>query len=135
MNTKTISKGLLLVLMAIVPASIGATDGQVLASGEFEGRSDHVVTGGVSIVQTGDSIAVVLGPDFELDGAPDPKVALGKDGYDSDTLLAPLESNEGEQVYELPASIQAGNYNEVWIWCEKFEVPLGVAYLSVPAAD
>ena len=68
--------------------------------------------------------------DFTFDGAPDPKVALGKDGYDAKTLMTALASDSGASSYEIPAGIDAADYNEVWIWCEQYNVPLGVAKLN-----
>ncbi|WP_432612907.1 DM13 domain-containing protein, partial [Litoreibacter halocynthiae] len=35
----------------------------------------------------------------------------------------------GASTYKIPAGIDPDDYNEVWIWCEKFNVPLGVAKL------
>ncbi|MCB1403372.1 MAG: DM13 domain-containing protein, partial [Rhodobacteraceae bacterium] len=67
--------------------------------------------------------------DFAFDGAPDPKVALGQDGYRKDTLLGPLRSETGAQSYALPEGLDPAAYNEIWIWCERFDVPLGVATL------
>ena len=94
--------------------------------GTFVGASNHVTTGTAEVA--GNTITLL--DDFTFDGAPDPKVALGNDGYDSATLLGPLESNTGRQTYEVPASINTDAYNEVWIWCERFNVPLGVARLE-----
>ena len=37
--------------------------------------------------------------DFSFDGAPDPHVALGNDGYKKEASLALLSSNNGKQVY------------------------------------
>jgi len=95
--------------------------------GTFSGLSNHVTTGGVEIA--GDTINL-LG-DFFFDGAPDPKVALGKDGvYDPATLMGLLTKNTGASSYQVPDGIDSGDYNEVWIWCEQFNVPLGVASVS-----
>ena len=98
--------------------------------GEFTGKSDHVTSGHVEIVTKDGKSQVILKSDFSLDGAPDPKVALGHDGYDKTTLMGKLRSNTGEQVYEVPAGVDVSKMNEVWIWCEKFDVPLGVAKLQ-----
>ncbi|MEM9792879.1 MAG: DM13 domain-containing protein, partial [Pseudomonadota bacterium] len=38
--------------------------------------------------------------------------------------------NTGRSQYEIPSSIDVSAYNEVWIWCERFNVPLGVAKLA-----
>ena len=120
----------LLLTLVLAPMTAAASESKVLATGELEGRSDHVVSGSVALLSIGDAVLVVLGANFSLDGAPDPKVALGKDGYDPNTLLTALESNDGAQIFQLPKTVRAEDYNEVWIWCEKFDVPLGVASLE-----
>lgn len=97
--------------------------------GEFTGASGHVTSGRAEVAVEGGKTVVHLLDDFNFDGAPDPKVALGHDGFDSSTLLGKLKSNSGKQSYEVPAGIDASKMNEVWIWCEKFNVPLGVAKL------
>ena len=94
--------------------------------GTFVGASNHVTTGTAEIAGN----TVNLLDDFTFDGAPDPKVALGKDGYDPETLMGPLKSNTGASSYEIPAGINPDDYNEVWIWCERFNVPLGVAKIG-----
>ncbi|MGB3556656.1 MAG: DM13 domain-containing protein [Jannaschia sp.] len=94
--------------------------------GVFEGASGHVTTGTVEIADG----RVNLLTDFTFDGAPDPKVALGRDGYDVRTLMGPLTSDIGASSYALPAGIDPAAYNEVWIWCEQYNVPLGVAKLG-----
>ena len=94
--------------------------------GTFKGASNHVTTGTAEVAGN----KVNLLGDFTFDGAPDPKVALGKDGYDSSTLMGALTSNNGASSYAIPAGIDPSDYNEVWIWCEKFNVPLGVAKLN-----
>lgn len=95
--------------------------------GTFVGKSNHVTSGTAEIASDG----VQLLADFEFDGAPDPKVALGKDGvYDPNTLMGPLQSNSGASKYAIPAGINVDDYNEVWIWCERFNVPLGLAEVS-----
>jgi hypothetical protein len=104
--------------------------GDTVFSGKFEGRNDHVVTGGVRIVEDGGSYTIVLADDFSLDGAPAPKVGLGKDGYQKDTQSGALQYDKGASAYKLKAGIDPAAYNEVYIWCEKFDVALGVAKLS-----
>jgi hypothetical protein len=98
--------------------------------GTFKGESNHVTSGRAEIAKEGGKNVVHLLDDFFFDGAPDPKVALGKDGYDKSTLMGKLKKNSGKSSYEIPASIDPSKYNEVWIWCEKFNVPLGVAKIN-----
>ncbi len=111
------------------PGAASAQD-QVLASGEFRGKSGHAASGGVSVVKTATGAVVVLGPDFKFDGAPDPKLGFGKNGYVKSTQFSPLKSNNGKQTYEIPATIDPADYTEIWVWCEKYSVPLGVATLE-----
>ncbi len=119
------------VLGAIIFAPVAASAGEeVLASGAFRGKSGHAASGGVSVVKTGTGITVVLGRDFKFDGAPDPKLGFGKDGYVKATQFSVLKSNNGKQTYEIPADLDPADYNEVWVWCEKYAVPLGVANLE-----
>ncbi|MEJ6393290.1 DM13 domain-containing protein [Gymnodinialimonas sp. 2305UL16-5] len=107
---------------ATLPASAGG-HGRI---GTFQGRSNHVTSGRVEIVDG----RVNLLDDFFFDGAPDPKVALGNNGYDPSTLMGLLTSNTGASSYQIPDGINPDDYNEVWIWCERFNVPLGVARLT-----
>ncbi len=111
------------------PVAASAQD-QVLASGEFRGKSGHAASGGVRVVKTGSGIAVVLDPDFKFDGAPDPKLGFGKNGYVKAAQFSALKSNSGKQTYEIPAAIDPADYTAVWVWCEQYSVPLGVATLK-----
>ena len=124
----------LLLAMVIMPGmllSFSAIAGEVVASGTFVGASGHETRGGVSVVKDGSGLEVVLAGDFFLDGAPDPKVGFGKDGdYDSKSQLAHLKANAGKQEYKIPGSVNVSDYNEIYIWCEKFSVPLGIATLN-----
>lgn len=114
---------------AASPAS--TADAEVIATGTFEGRSDHIVSGNVSITQVDGRYSIQLADDFSLDNAPDPKVGLGNNGYDASTKAGHLLALTGASTYEVPESVNVADYNEVYIWCEKFDVPLGVAKLQV----
>ena len=126
---KTLISAFALVLAFVLPTQqLLAADMQ---AGEFKGLSNHVTTGQVEVVKTANGYVIKLADNFNFDGAPDPKVAFGANGkYDSSTLIAPLKSNTGAQTYEVPASIDVSKYNEVYIWCEKFNVGLGVASIK-----
>ena len=121
----------LLIALPLLLGSMYASAEETITSGTFTGASNHVTTGGVSVVKTADGLAVVLGEDFNFDGAPDPKVGFGTSGkYDLSTQLAHLKSNSGKQVYKIPASVDISGYNEIYIWCEAYAVPLGVAAIK-----
>ena len=112
--------------VATLPAARSALAGGPGRLGRFQGTSNHATTGTAEIA----SDRVNLLDDFSFDGAPDPKVALGRDGYDPATLMGPLRSNGGASSYSIPAGIDADRYNEVWIWCEQYDVPLGIAKIG-----
>jgi len=98
-------------------------------SGTFVGANKHITTGNVSVVRTANGgTVVILDKNFSLDGAPDPRVGLGRDGkYDSSADLGKLVKVKGLQAYAVPAGVDISKYNEVYIWCRKFSVSLGVA--------
>ena len=116
----------------ITLAPISAVAEETGTRGSFTGASDHITTGGVQIVKTADGGAVViLDSDFSLDGAPDPRVGFGSDGvYAEATDLGELQNISGLQIYVVPPSVNVDDFNEVYIWCLQFSVPLGVASLS-----
>lgn len=121
---------------ASTPAAEAVTAVQVdpavaLVSGSFSGRSDHITTGTASVIGAAGRYSLVLSPDFELDGAPDPIVGFGNNGtFDIATKLGSLQNRTGAQTYSLPADFDPAANSEVYVWCEKFAVPLGVATLK-----
>ncbi len=94
--------------------------------GTFTGAARYGISGSGELTDT----QVNLLADFRFGEAPDPKVALGKNGYDPSTLMGLLKSKSGASSYILPAGVNAADYNEIWIWCERFNVPLGMAKLG-----
>lgn len=101
-------------------------------SGTFEGASNHITTGGVSVVTTprGRTL-VILDDDFSLDNGPDPRVGFGNDGtYDPESELGALVNLAGLQVYIVPATVSPAAFNEIYIWCKVAGVPLGIASLK-----
>ncbi|MEM7267613.1 MAG: DM13 domain-containing protein [Pseudomonadota bacterium] len=104
---------------------------RVTAAGEFRGENNHVVTGKALVSHVDGQWVVTLDEAFSLDGAPDPKVALGNGGYVEGTILGKLKSLDGKQSYALPDNLDIGDYVQVYIWCEKFNVSLGVADLTL----
>jgi hypothetical protein len=122
----------LAVTAALLAQPAGALAGdEVVASGSFKGASGHQTSGNVTIRKTADGLVVELEENFDFDGAPDPKLGFGSDGtYDRGSQVSHLNSNKGRQVYELPASVDPEAYNQFYVWCEKYSVPLGVADLK-----
>ena len=120
----------LVALAALIVFAAAAPAADHAVKGSFTGASGHVTTGGVTVEKTAEGYVLVLQDDFSFDGAPDPQLGFGKDGYDGKTRFSKLKSNSGKQSYKVPAGIDPAQYNEVWVWCERFAVPLGVAKLN-----
>lgn len=98
--------------------------------GVLRGAGGHKASGHVEVVTDGGATKVVLKDDFTLQDAPAPRLAWGKDGYKRGTIFATLAKFKGAQEYTVPAGTDLSQYNEVWIWCEKFDVPLASSKLK-----
>lgn len=106
------------------PAAFAGGHGRLF---KFTGINRYAVSGTAEIVGT----TVNLLDDFRFDGAPDPRIALGNDGtYDPATLAGLLTNYSGASSFDLPAGINPDDYNEVWIWCERFSVGLAIGTLK-----
>lgn len=119
---------ILLAGLIVSPASMGmAGEG----GGNFTGASGHKTSGAVQVVKTAAGWEVHLKDDFSLDGAPDPRVGFGASGKFADaTDFEALRSKTGAQIYQVPAGIDPTPFNEVYIWCRQYSVPLGVAQIT-----
>ncbi|REJ75993.1 MAG: twin-arginine translocation pathway signal protein [Acidobacteria bacterium] len=106
-----------------------AADSDLIASGALEGRGGHAMSGTVSLRQSGSGYILEFGDDFVFDGAPAPVVAFGREGYRKETQIGSLRQNEGKHFYRIPAAIKTGDFDEVWVWCTDYDVPLGTAKL------
>ena len=125
--SKTIIAGFAAALIALTGGSVLAAD---IQTGTFVGASNHTTTGTVEVARDDQGYFVKLGSDFSLDGAPDPSVGFGNNGtFVEGTEVGQLRSLTGEQVYRVPASLNPSEFSEVYIWCGRFSVPLGVAEL------
>lgn len=119
------------ILLTALIALPGATAAAGAGTGSFSGASGHQAAGQVAVVQTADGWEVRLEDDFTFDGAPDPWVGFGKSGaFAPATDFYRLRSNTGAQVYKVPADVDPTAYDEVYIWCRRYSVPLGVARIT-----
>ena len=108
-----------------------ASDTQQVSTGTFSGRTDHVTSGDVTLEKTASGYQLRFAGDFFLDGAPDPVVAIGNnETFLKSNKIGKLKRKKGAQVYILPAGFTPADFSEVYVWCEKFSVPLGVATLN-----
>jgi len=116
------------------PTAQKAASIRTTARGAFVGDGSHVSSGTAEVFRQNKQWFIRLGPDFNLDGGPDPKVGLGnkaRGGYQPGTILGKLTSFQGEQVYALAPGLDIGDYDQVYIWCERFSVPLAHANLTL----
>lgn len=111
-------------------AQIAEISGDVIMTGTFEGRSEHVTSGKVTIRKDDEGYLVVLESDFSLDGAPDPVLGFGNPDYLPETKFAALKNKTGQQTYRLSADTNLSAFETIYVWCGEFSVPLGVATLS-----
>lgn len=99
---------------------------KVIYEGKFKGQSGHKTSGNITIKKTSRGHIVTLARNFSFDGAPDPRFGFGNNGrYKKSTTFSRLKSNNGRQSYLIPKSINIAKFNEFYLWCKKFGVPLG----------
>ena len=111
------------------PPSMAGVQG--VGHGTFEGLAGHAAEGRASLLNVNGKFFVRLEDDFRVTNGPDLYVGFGKNGeYVKGAELARLKGNEGGQNYEVPAGLDASQYNEVWIWCRAFSVPFAKAVLN-----
>lgn len=124
------------------PASAaGPAGNEVVAAGEFI-THEHETTGGAEIVRLADGRHQLVIRDLNTSNGPDLRVWLtdqpvtrGTAGWrvfdDGEWVeLARLKGNRGDQVYELPASVDPRDFRSVSIWCKRFAVSFGAADLK-----
>jgi len=56
---------------------------------------------------------------------------VGDKGHVTTGILGKLSSLNGEQVYALKPGLDIADYDQIYIWCEQFSVPLGHANLAL----
>jgi hypothetical protein len=108
-------------------------------------QAEKPVSGSVSVRREGNRTLLVFSADFRTsESAPDLKVAVSpsrtplagskppayplKAG--TYTVLAPLKSTKGAQIYELPASVDLSRQGSLLIWCEQFNATMAWAPLA-----
>lgn len=115
----------------MLPESETVNSIETLKQGEFVGVAGHDAKGSAKILKSGNKYFIRLEDDFEATNGPDLYVYLGNDGrYDPAAEVSRLKGNVGGQNYEIPESLNANQYNGVWIWCKAFSVEFGKAVLN-----
>jgi len=92
-------------------------------------KKTYRAAGAWSIYAENGKTYVKLSSNFRTRNGPDLKIFLsplaaadvnGGNATDGSVLIAPLASNAGEQVYEIPASVDLADYRSILIHCERF---------------
>ncbi|MEM0989708.1 MAG: hypothetical protein AAGK00_12570 [Pseudomonadota bacterium] len=96
----------------------------------FIGSSYRDTIGTISLYQSKERPVIVFEPNFRSPPDDEAIVALGRDGYRSETKLGPLLRAAGRQAYHVPDYIRIDRFNEVWLWHPDQDIPLGLARLT-----
>lgn len=129
-------------LPSAAPKSPPAPAGPVqLASGSLISH-EHTTTGTVRIIQKPDGSRILTLENLDTSNGPDVHVWLsaadvveGRAGwYTAGSAehhdLGLMKGNQGNQVYEIPRSVDLSKYNSVDLWCVQFSVSFGAAQLA-----
>ena len=109
-------------------AGEAAMASEALYSGQWMKKS-FKSSGTWEIYQEDGKTFVKLSSDFRTRNAPDLKIFLspraanqanGKNATDGSFRIAELTSNAGEQIYEIPASVNLADYKSILIHCEQY---------------
>jgi hypothetical protein len=121
------------------PAALSA-EPEALYTGKLEGKV-HQTSGRATIYKSADGKEYLRLSDFTTSNRPDVHVLLVraedkeleqeivKGDFDS-VELRTLKGNQGDQNYDLPASVDLNQYQAVAIYCERFHAIFGVARLE-----
>lgn len=108
----------------------GATEPRRLTIGRLEGIG-HDASGSVSVFSLPDGSAVVRFEEVDIRGAPDPVLYLvpgpGKQTREGGTRVAALKATKGSFNHAIPASFDLDRSFTVFIWCDRFAVPIANA--------
>jgi len=127
---------------AAPPAEQGSDRPMTLAQGSFASL-EHTTTGTALVIELEDGRRFLRLDGLETSSGPDLRVILTDqplsddwDVWDDGELvdLGPLKGNIGSSNYEIPTSVDLGDFVTAVIWCRRFSVGFGVAPLESPPA-
>jgi Electron transfer DM13 len=113
------------------------SEAQPIFTGRLETKA-HPTNGRATVYESPDGERYLRLTDFTTSNGPDVHVVLAraKDrALDQEIVkgnldyveLGKLKGNQGDQNYDLPASVDLQKYNAVVIYCERFKAVFGVA--------
>ena len=126
---------------AVPPAEQGSDGTVTLAQGGFASL-EHTTTGAALVVELEDGTRFLRLEELETSNGPDLRVVLTDQPLSDDWQvwddgelldLGPLKGNIGSSNYEIPASVDLGDFQTAVIWCRRFSVGFAVAPLGSPS--
>jgi len=127
---------------AAPPAEQGSDGPMTLAQGSLASL-EHATTGTALVIELEDGRRFLRLDGLETSSGPDLRVILTDqplsgdwDVWDDGELvdLGPLKGNIGSSNYEIPTSVDLGDFVTAVIWCRRFSVGFGVAPIESPPA-
>ena len=123
-----------------IPVATAATSAEPvpLAQGIFHSNA-HETVGDAAILSLRDGRRVLRLTNFSTSNGPDVRVYLvaAPDVNDDETVkksafieLGLMKGNQGDQNYDVPATVDLAQYRTVTIWCKRFSVNFGSAPLA-----
>jgi hypothetical protein len=117
-----------------------STDPQPLYTGRLEGKA-HQTSGRATIYKSPDGKRYLRLTDFSTSNGPDVHIVLARSdeanrtqeivrGQLDSVELGSIKGNQGDQNYDLPASVDLQKYNAAVIYCERFHAVFGLARLE-----
>jgi hypothetical protein len=109
-----------------------------IESGDFH-SVHHETTGTATIYRRPDGTRLLRFTKFATSNGPDVRIyfVAAPDATDNATVkqagfieLGPMKGNQGDQNYEVPATIDLAKYRAVTIWCRRFDVNFATAPLK-----
>lgn len=109
-----------------------------IASGAFHGVH-HETMGTATLYRRPDGTRVLRFTNFATSNGPDVRIYLvaATDALDNATVtqagfieLGPMKGNQGDQNYDVPATVDLAKYRAVTVWCRRFGVNFATAPLT-----
>lgn len=103
---------------------------------------EHSTSGTVSVIEQPDGSRVLAIENLDTTTGPDVHVWLSQgevvEGFAGwrtaagapHVDLGMIKGNKGDQLYEIPADVDPGDYPSVFLWCVKFSVSFGAAEMG-----
>lgn len=100
-----------------------------LYEASFAGESRYTIEGQAVVLNDGSEQRFLRFENFASDNGPDLKVYLRAENGDF-VSLGELKGNIGDQNYEIPVGVDLDEFSTIQIWCERFSVNFGSAFLT-----